>query len=1002
MTSPTVVTSAYSLVLLLVLRRTIAGNIAGNTGDAFGKAQPIWLPRHSSITPAVTGAPQNKYASAEWALFRLAVPRFARTQVPLTSLMIAITAAQTNDKLLGSYKLWVNGKPLANGPGRNVHCAQWNNATNAAAGCAQVAQGYDVVNATTAALLLPHRRRDMNGSSSIIVAVQCYSMNAEKNAGLLASVVAIYADATTQRFDTTTNGSKWLTFNASAAFGKSTWNVTTGPPKEGGMYDTPQENLDHRFWPGAEWRDGAMTGSAQWAPPGAGNPRLATGAPLHRKEAAPVMQFTAAAVRVTEVRVNGTANGTVIKGRYLVDLGGEVQGGLTLVVPAVAVVTGSVIEVRLAEALLNNGSVRFCTSAGPQYIEHWTMGHLTGADTDGSSGSGSGGGGGGDNVFDFGQEYKEFRWAEVLGWPVDTAGALTTANVGAWIVRYPLGSQVLGDLVVERTAAGTSATTTQTSAVEAHSSVGGHGPPTFAPTFVLPTVWPPLLPGGDEKWGSFASSDPNLDEVFKFTRFTIATTSLDVNTDSNTRQRDNCMIDAFVAAMGQFALTGEVELQRRTLEFALLKGFAIHPGWTEDKLVVVFGALQLLRYDADAATDGHGNATRSTALRLLKSTYGALSALSFGKYFVEREALVVKGCPTWEKQVCGVEGATCAHCEPDLVDYPAQYSDGFRSPHNRSVVTNSYVISVLAALASIATALDNVHDAAMWSARSARVKQALLTATFVNATSGLFLDGKGANHSALPSQFFPPCHGVFPTVDNSNTSSKHDDNEVTPDVTAMLDLIENKTSAARGREPACSCFGAHWLLQGLYHIAASVAGPQGERAAELALQFMTSEYTWLQMLRQGATATMEVWTKNDKPNLSFSHPWCSAPANAIPRFLLGLAPTSAGWGTYSVRPQIGSLAHAAGILRTSIGSVRINVRQTATTVTLSVTVPSRGAVTLCLPPPSSSSSSSARWALKLDGEVIASVLRGRLLCASKAVVGGGSYVLLLTSSSSSS
>ena len=92
------VTSAYSLVLLLVLlRRTIAGNIAGNTGDAFGKAQPIWLPRHSTITPAVTGAPQNKYASAEWALFRLAVPRFARTQVPLTSLMIAITAAQTND-----------------------------------------------------------------------------------------------------------------------------------------------------------------------------------------------------------------------------------------------------------------------------------------------------------------------------------------------------------------------------------------------------------------------------------------------------------------------------------------------------------------------------------------------------------------------------------------------------------------------------------------------------------------------------------------------------------------------------------------------------------------------------------------------------------------------------------------------------------------------------------------------------------------------------------------
>jgi hypothetical protein len=35
-------------------------------------------------------------------------------------------------------------------------------------------------------------------------------------------------------------------------------------------------------------------------------------------------------------------------------------------------------------------------------------------------------------------------------------------------------------------------------------------------------------------------------------RWTILTTSLDVNTDSNTRQRDNCMIDAYLCYSGQY------------------------------------------------------------------------------------------------------------------------------------------------------------------------------------------------------------------------------------------------------------------------------------------------------------------------------------------------------------------------------------------------------------------------------------------------------------------
>lgn len=65
-------------------------------------------------------------------------------------------------------------------------------------------------------------------------------------------------------------------------------------------------------------------------------------------------------------------------------------------------------------------------------------------------------------------------------------------------------------------------------------------------------------------------------------------------------------------------------------------------------------------------------------------------------------------------------------------------------------------------------------------------------------------------------------------------------------------------------------------------------------AAGGALAFMTHNRTWLGMIAAGATATMEVWTTRDKPNLSWSHPWCSAPANIVPRRLMGIQPLRSG------------------------------------------------------------------------------------------------------------
>lgn len=48
------------------------------------------------------------------------------------------------------------------------------------------------------------------------------------------------------------------------------------------------------------------------------------------------------------------------------------------------------------------------------------------------------------------------------------------------------------------------------------------------------------------------------------------------------------------------------------------------------------------------------------------------------------------------------------------------------------------------------------------------------------------------------------------------------------------------------------------------------------------------------MIRQGATTTMEAWTEDEKPNLTYSHAWGATPADVIPRYLVGALPTTPG------------------------------------------------------------------------------------------------------------
>ena len=94
---------------------------------------------------------------------------------------------------------------------------------------------------------------------------------------------------------------------------------------------------------------------------------------------------------------------------------------------------------------------------------------------------------------------------------------------------------------------------------------------------------------------------------------------------------------------------------------------------------------------------------------------------------------------------------------------------------------------------------------------------------------------------------------------------------------------------------ACSVYGAQYLLDACFELGL------GEHAVEL----MTSDSlrSWRNMLRAGATVTMEAWDNSVKPNQDWNHSWSTAPANVVARRLFGIRPLAPGFAEFCVEPD---------------------------------------------------------------------------------------------------
>ena len=241
----------------------------------------------------------------------------------------------------------------------------------------------------------------------------------------------------------------------------------------------------------------------------------------------------------------------------------------------------------------------------------------------------------------------------------------------------------------------------------------------------------------------------------------------------------------------------------------------------------------------------------------------------------------------------------------DLVDWPKEERDGYVFKPVNTVV-NAFYLRSLALMSEMARAIGHETDAKEFAVREQKTRAGFQEKLF-NPGIGLYRDGIGTDHASLHANLFPLAFGLVPEANR-------------PKIADWL--------AQRGMK--CSVYAAQYLLEGLFQ------NGQGTSAIEL----MTSpgDRSWRHMVESGTTITWEAWDQKYKPNQDWNHAWGAAPANLLPRYVLGVQALAPGWKQALVKPNPGSLAFASGKIPTPLGPVLVDW-QNGQGFTLSVTLP---------------------------------------------------------------
>ncbi|MBN1465967.1 alpha-L-rhamnosidase, partial [candidate division KSB1 bacterium] len=446
----------------------------------------------------------------------------------------------------------------------------------------------------------------------------------------------------------------------------------------------------------------------------------------------------------------------------------------------------------------------------------------------------------------------------------------------------------------------------------------------------------------DDDAAFFHCSDSVLNDVWELCQYSIKATSFcGVYVDGD-RERIPYEADAYINQLCHYGVDREYTLARFSHEY-LIKNATWPTEWILHSVLMAWADFL---YTGDTASISHyyEDLQAKTLLALARDD-GLIST---------RTGLVTNDL---------LEAIHLRDDLRDIVDWPPGSfmfgGIGERDNYHMgaiNTVVNAFHFRALTLMRQIALALDKPEDAAFYAMRAERVKTSINENLF-DPERGIYIDCQDSTHASLHANMFPLAFGLVPPQRQDT----------------VIDFIKS-------RGMACSVYGAHYLLEALY--------TDGEDQYALELMTACHDRSWPHMIYDvGATITLEAWDQKYKKNLDWNHAWGAAPANIIPRCLIGVQPTAPGFATFQVKPQIAGLAFAQARVPTIRGAVQVSVQQDERHYRVQVTVPGNCTATVYVP------AFTASQNINIDGKEIRATKEGKFLYVKN--IGAGAHVIVV-------
>jgi hypothetical protein len=430
----------------------------------------------------------------------------------------------------------------------------------------------------------------------------------------------------------------------------------------------------------------------------------------------------------------------------------------------------------------------------------------------------------------------------------------------------------------------------------------------------------------------FKSDNNTLNEVYDLSKHTIKATSFAGLYIDGYRELKPYEADSFINQLGHYAIDSDYLLARETQEFLLSNGT-----WpTEWIMHSVFMAYHdyLQTGDKKFIRDNYAK-LKARSLIALSTSNSLISSKNQNPEFIRQagiKAPQIKDIIDWPQK----ERDNYSEEQPNLTKWVPVYiaviikevrlfiiqSLGYKKSarifkddinnlkysikeiSNTNTVINSFHYAALIKLSFLANEIGKYDDAIFLKERASKVRESV-NKLFFDENTGLYIDALGSSHSSVHANVFALVFGLVPTEKKGK----------------VLDFILGNIKG--------SVYFHQYLLEALY-----LNNKSSDAHSILTSQKSRSWYYMKHVL--GSDMTTEAWDYDVKNNMDLNHAWATAPANIIPRYIVGVRPILPRYKRFIIAPLDHELGSFEAIVPTMEGGISIDMRRSSNSVTYTV------------------------------------------------------------------